>query len=248
MAQLNAPLRVDAMPELKVYPTESAQAQAAAELFLSWGRDAIAARGRFRVALSGGRGPRGLFQALAQRPQALDWGKVELYWVDERWVDWGSPESNYGEARRLWLAALEPGPRCFPLFDASLEPEAAALAYEKLLTENFAAALPVFDLMLLGMGPDGHTASLFPGQASLDETRRLCLAVRHPASGQERLTLTLPVLNASRRCVFLLSGAEKAALMAQVLAGRAQVPAARVRPPQGELLWLSDAAAAAQVA
>lgn len=234
------------MPKLQVFPTETAQAQAAADLFMAWAQEAIRSRGLFRVALSGGRGPRGLFQILAQRAGDLDWGKVELYWVDERWVAWDSADSNYGEARRLWLRGMAKGPRCFPMFNAALGPEAAAEAYAALLAQRFGAVPPVFDLILLGMGPDGHTASLFPGQASLDETRRLCLAVRHPTSGQVRLTLSLPVLNAARRCVFLLSGAEKAALLAQVLEGKSTVPAARVAPEHGDLLWLADASAAAQ--
>jgi 6-phosphogluconolactonase len=174
----------------------------------------------------------------------LDWSKVELYWVDERWVAWDNTDSNYGEAQRLWLAGRTKGPLCFPMYNAALEPEAAADAYAALLARRFGAVPPVFDLILLGMGPDGHTASLFPGQASLDEIRRLCLAVQQPTSGQVRLTLTFPVLNAARRCVFLLSGAEKAALLAQVLQGKAVVPAARVAPVHGDLLWLADAAAA----
>jgi 6-phosphogluconolactonase len=232
------------MPDLKVFPTEAAQAEAAADLFIAWGAEAIRVQGRFRVALSGGRGPRGLFQALAKRPKALDWVKVELYWVDERWVPWESPESNYGEASRLWLAAMAQGPACFPMFNAASDAAASARAYEIILSQRFGQVPPVFDLILLGMGPDGHTASLFPGQASLDETRRLCLAVRQPATGQERLTLTLPVLTAARRCVFILSGAEKAELLAQVLAGKSTVPASRVVPTHGEVLWLADASAA----
>jgi 6-phosphogluconolactonase len=236
------------MPDLKVFPTEAAQAAAAADLLVAWGAEAIRVHGRFRVALSGGRGPRGLFLALAKRPKALDWSKVELYWVDERWVPWTSPESNYGEANRLWLASMAQGPACFPMFNGALDAAAAARAYEIILSQRFGQVPPVFDLVLLGMGPDGHTASLFPGQASLDETRRLCLAVLQPATGQERLTLTLPVLTAARRCVFILSGAEKAELLAQVLAGTANVPAARVIPTHGELLWLADAGAAALAA
>ena len=235
------------MPEIKVFPSEAAQAEAAADLFVAWGAEAIRVKGRFRAALSGGRGPRGLFQALAKRPKALDWPSVELYWVDERWVPWESPENNYGEASRLWLASMAPGPVCFPMFNNAADAAAAARSYEIVLSQRFGQVPPVFDLVLLGMGPDGHTASLFPGQPSLDETRRLCLAVRQPSTGQERLTLTLPVLTAARRCVFILSGAEKAELLAQVLAGKADVPAARVVLTHGQVLWLADASAAARL-
>jgi len=235
------------MPELKTFDTEAALAQAAADLFIALGKEAIAARGRFRAALSGGRGPRGLFVNLSHRPKDLDWSRVELYWVDERWVPFIESDSNYGECQRLWLDGLAPGPLRFPMYDRGLQPDTAAHAYEERLVKNFGAALPVFDLALMGMGPDGHTASLFPGQPSLEERERLCLAVRHYQTGQQRITLTLPVINASRRCVFLLSGADKAGLLAEVLAGKADVPAARVHPSQGEALWLADAAAAALV-
>lgn len=235
------------MPDLRVFPSPSDQAQAAADLFVAWGQEALKARGVFRAALSGGSGPLGLFAALAQRPQALDWARVELYWVDERWVAPTDPASNYGEARRHWLDLLPMGPDCSPMFNPQLQPDAAAQAYAELLQARTSEAVPVLDLILLGMGLDGHTASLFPGQASLDEDRRLCLALRHPSTGQSRLTLTLPVLNAGRRCVFLLQGSEKAALLAEVLAGASTLPAARIRPSQGELIWLVDGAAAALV-
>ena len=234
------------MSPLKVCADEAEQAAVCADLFIDSGRQALGARGAYKVALSGGRGPRGLYRALEARRGDLDWGRVELYWVDERWVEPQSPESNYGEARRLWLDAwtASAGPVCHPMFRADLEPEAAADAYSALLSARVGRPWPVFDLALLGMGPDGHTASLFPGQPSLDERLRACLAVRQPASGQQRLTLTLPALNAARRCVFVLAGAEKAALLKRVLAGESDVPAARVRPAAGAPLWVADAAAA----
>jgi 6-phosphogluconolactonase len=232
------------MATLKRFKTEADLANGAAELFIAWANEAIREHGRFRAALSGGRGPRGLFAILAHRHKDVDWRRVELYWVDERWVPFFETDSNFGEAERLWLDGLAPGPLCFPMYDQALEPDAAAKAYEDLLVKNFGGVPPVFDLILLGMGPDGHTASLFPGQDSVHETRRLCLAVKQPSSGQQRVTLTLPVINAAKRCVFLLSGAEKAGLLAEVLAGNALVPAAHVRPAQGETLWLADATAA----
>jgi len=232
------------MSTLNIYPTQSAQAQAAADLFIACGIESIRERGGFRAALSGGRGPRGLFKNLAGRAASMDWGKVELYWVDERWVPWSDADSNYGEAGRIWLDGWATRPSCFPMYGEGLGLENAARAYEELLVGNFGCKLPVFDLVLLGMGQDGHTASLFPGHASLDETARLCLGVRQPATGQERLTLTLPVLNAARRRVFMLGGGEKAALLAEILAGgRSDLPAARVR--RQDTLWLADQDAAA---
>jgi 6-phosphogluconolactonase len=235
------------MPKLESFPTETALAEAAAAFFTALGRHAIRERGVYRAALSGGRGPRGMFRVLAGLPKALDWSKVELYWVDERWVDVESPESNYGEAGRMWLDRLRPAPARFPMYDPNRDPEAAAKAYAQLLKKRFNAELPVLDLALLGMGQDGHTASLFPGQPSLKETGRLCLAVRQPATGQQRLTLTYPVLKASRRCAFIVQGSEKADLLGRVLAGRVQVPAAQVSQAEGEVLWMADAEAASRV-
>lgn len=235
------------MPTLRRFPGPGALAQAAAELLVGCAKEAIAERGVFRAALSGGHDPRGMFSLLAANPPALDWSRVELYWVDERWVPVADPESNYGEAGRLWLDGLAQGPARFPMYDGAVEAPAGAEAYARLLRERFASPKPVFDLALMGMGPDGHTASLFPGAAELEESQRLCLALRHPASGQWRVTLTLPVINAARRVAFLVDGAEKAGLLAGVLDGSAKVPAARVRPLPGELLWMVDAAAAAQL-
>ncbi len=232
------------MPDVRVYPTQAEQAQAAADLFVSLGREPVAARGRFRAALSGGHDPHGMFEALKARPGDLDWGKVELYWVDERWVEWASPESNYGEAKRRWLDSLGSGPACFPMYRGPGNPEDAAEAYESLLMRRLGGRPPVLDLALLGMGPDGHTASLFPGSEALGERQRSCIAVRHPATGQVRLTLTLPVLNSARAAAFIVHGAAKAGTLARVLAGDAGLPAAWVKRDQGGALWLADREAA----
>ncbi|MGH7441224.1 MAG: 6-phosphogluconolactonase, partial [bacterium] len=138
------------MPNLTIFDDEAALAGAAADHFISKAQEALAARGRFRAALSGGRGPRGLFQVLAQKTGALDWRKVELYWVDERWVDWKSADSNYGEAGRLWLDGLKAGPGCFPMYRGPGDPNEAAELYETLLARRLASKPPVFDLVLLG--------------------------------------------------------------------------------------------------
>ncbi|HTB34348.1 MAG TPA: 6-phosphogluconolactonase [bacterium] len=234
------------MADLRVGQDDEDLARLAADHFIGQGREALAKRGRFNAALSGGRGPLGLFRALAGRPGDLDWSKVTLYWVDERYVPFKDPDSNFGAACRLWLDALSAGPTLRPMFKEGMDAETASRDYAALLRSELGPGTPVLDLCLLGMGPDGHTASLFPGQPSLSESSRLCLAVRHPSSGQERLTLTYPVLNASRNVAFIANGAEKAALLAQVLAGAADVPAARVRPAQAPV-WFVDRAAASKI-
>jgi 6-phosphogluconolactonase len=234
------------MAELRVGQDDAALARLAADYFVEQGREALAKRGRFNAALSGGRGPQGLFRALASRPGDLDWTKVTLYWVDERYVPFKDSDSNFGTACRLWLDGLKNGPRLRPMYREGVDVETAARDYAAQLRSELGPGTPVLDLCLLGMGPDGHTASLFPGQPSLSESSRLCLAVKHPSSGQDRLTLTYPVLNASRNVAFIAQGAEKAGLIAQVLAnhGLSDVPAARVRPASPPI-WFVDRAAAA---
>jgi 6-phosphogluconolactonase len=230
-------------PNLEVFEDEAALGQGAAERFVKWGRQSIGKNGLFRAALSGGRGPRGMFRALTKMQDSLDWSKVELYWVDERWVPWSDPESSYADTHKLWLDGLPKGPKAFPMWQQGLSPELGANAYEALLKKNFGSNLPVFDLCLLGMGPDGHTASLFPGQAALEEKNRLCIPARRPKDGEERITLTLPVLNASDQVAFILSGMEKKDLLKAVLEGKSEVPASKIRPSSGKLLWLADRSA-----
>ncbi len=232
------------MSRIEIFEDETALGQGAADRFVAWGRAALEKKGLFRAALSGGRGPRGMFRALAKMPQALDWSKVEIYWVDERWVPWSDPDSSYADTKKLWFDAMETKPEIFPMWLENKGPEEGALAYEALLKKNFASNVPAFDLCLLGMGPDGHTASLFPGQPSLKEEKRLCIAAKRPQDGQERITLTLPVFNAASQVAFLLSGAEKKDLLKAVREGRSDVPASLIRPKSGNLVWLADKAAA----
>ena len=233
------------MAELRVGQDDAALARMAADYFVEQGREALAKRGRFNAALSGGRGPQGLFRALANRPGDLDWTKVWLYWVDERYVPYKDSDSNFGTACRLWLDHLKNGPMLRPMYKEGMDVETASRDYAAHLRAELGPGTPVLDLCLLGMGPDGHTASLFPGQPSLSESSRLCLAVKHPTSGQDRLTLTYPVLNASRKVAFIAQGAEKAELIAKVLANHnlTDVPAARVRPAE-PAVWFVDPAAA----
>lgn len=227
--------------KLEIAAGETELAAAAAEHFIDWAKGAFQKQERFSVALSGGRGPQGMFQELKKRSGELDWSRIELYWVDERWAAFDDGQSNCGNTRRLLLDALKPGPEQFPMYMPGISPEAAAAQYEALLIKRFGEQGPFFDLCLLGMGPDGHTASLFPGQASLEEKQRLCFSVRHYQTGQERLTLSFPVINRSRRLVVLLSGAEKAKTLAEILEGHSSLPAARILPEFGELLWMSSA-------
>ena len=210
---------------------------------------AISVRGRARVALAGGSTPRALYRRLASdsRPR-VDWRRVVVFWGDERAVPPDHPDSNFGLARASGLLERVPA-RQVHRWATERAPEEAAKLYEEELAHEFATgpgALPSFDLILLGIGADGHTASLFSGTPALAERTRRAVANPVPALGAVRLTLTLPVLEAARAVVFLAAGSEKAEAVARAFGGwAADVPAGRVRPSAGTLDVLLDAEAAA---
>jgi 6-phosphogluconolactonase len=221
------------------FADDASLAEAAGSFFIASALEAIKAKGSFSVALSGGRGPLGMFRRLLQRASELDWPKLEIYWADERWVPFSHPDSNFGTARRLFLDLLpRPGPVLHPWDTSLVQPHEAALAYEAQLKQRFPPGGPFFDLCILGMGPDGHTASLFPGSLSLLEQEKLCLDVIQPSTKQGRLTLTLPVLNACASVLFLIQGTDKARLLDAVFAGHEPskaLPVARIEPTNGIL-------------
>jgi 6-phosphogluconolactonase len=233
------------MAALRIYPSSSELARAAAARFTASAREAIAERGRFVVALAGGSTPRPAYERLASEPfsRHIDWARVHVFWSDERCVPPDDPGSNYRMAREALL-------RRVPIPDQNVHrvrgeqlPDRAASSYQAELSSVLKGDR--FDLILLGMGADGHTASLFPGTSVLNERRALVRAV-YPDPGRGwRVTLTLPVINAARQVLFLVVGAEKAAALAGMRAGR-RLPAGRVRPADGELIWLVDRAAAGQ--
>jgi 6-phosphogluconolactonase len=238
--------------EMVVLPTPAAVAAEAADGFVTAARHAVRHRGRFLVALSGGRTPHAAFHLLRSAPRVTQvaWEQVEILWSDERAVPPDDPDSNYGAARESLLAHL-PGLRpeaVHRMPGEAADLDRAARDYEDELRQVADAAdgeVPVLDLVWLGMGVDGHTASLFPGNDALKITDRLVVATWPPGYDTPRLTLTYPVLNAARQVTFLVAGAEKAETLAAVRAG-ADLPAARVQAER--VSWLVDAAAAGQPA
>jgi len=211
---------------------------------------ASAAKGRFRVALSGGSTPKALYSLLASEEfrDRFPWRQVSWFWGDERFVPYDHPESNYRMTREAMLAKAPVPPENIYPVPTDGEPEEAARRYERTLQEAYGAptldpSRPLFDIVLLGMGPDGHTASLLPGDKVLDERKRWVAAVSH-GRPEVRITMTYPVIESSRHVAFLVEGAAKAAMLSAIRAGGSQVPAARVRPV-GELIWFADRAAAA---
>lgn len=213
---------------------------------------ALAAAGDFRICLSGGSTPRRLYETLASAEFVgkFPWQSVSWYWGDERFVPYDHPESNYRMAREAMLArAPVPAANIHPMPVAGA-PDDAARHYEHRLQEEYGAtaldpARPLFDIMLLGLGPDGHTASLIPGEPVLDERKRWVAAVSH-GRPEIRITLTYPPIESSRQIAFLVTGEEKASILSEIHAGGSTVPAARLRPA-GELVWFVDRAAAAKL-
>jgi 6-phosphogluconolactonase len=233
-------------------------ARAAAEEVVRLAGEAVAARGRFTFVLSGGSTPRSLFTLLADPHESfrdrITWNAVHVFWGDERCVPPDHPDSNYRMAREALLDHV-PIPAANVHRIAAENPDAAAAAalYDAELGTFFSLAdgenrgLPRFDLILLGLGPDGHTASLFPGNAAVHETERRVIAPFVEKLNTHRITLTAPVLNHAAVVIFLVSGAEKVAALAAVIEGARQVdlyPAQIIQPDDGALMWLVDNAAA----
>jgi 6-phosphogluconolactonase len=239
--------------EFRVLATPALVAEAGANTFVAAAREAVDARGRFLVALSGGRTPHlvyHLLRAVADR-SLIPWSRVEFFWSDERAVSLSDPASNAGEARRALLDQIPDvlPAAIHPLTDGHGDLDAAARAAEaeiRRVTQTPAPALPVLDLVWLGLGADGHTASLFPGSAVLDETDRLVAVCDAPPAtpghAGARLTMTLPLLNAAREVTFMVTGPDKADALARIRHGDLALPAARVAAAR--TAWLVDAAAA----
>ena len=212
-------------------------------------QEALAAAGAFRVSLSGGSTPKSLYGLLASDDfiGRFPWERVSWYWGDERFVPYDHPDSNYRMTREAMLAKAPVPPGNIHPVPTDGSPEEAALRYERTLQAAYGGvtldpARPLFDITLLGLGPDGHTASLLPGEPELDERDRWVAAVSH-GRPEVRITMTYPAIESSRHVAFLVSGAEKAAVFKTIRAGGGDLPAARVAPV-GELIWFVDRAAA----
>jgi 6-phosphogluconolactonase len=226
----------------------------AAELFKAAARAHVDQRGRFVVALSGGSTPRGMHRLLASPPALTEvpWEHTHLFWVDERCVPASDPESNLGGAWRDLLQYLPLPRENIHFVRGDFPPEEAAEDYQLELSRFFELGegeFPIFDLIFLGMGKDGHTASLFPGSSALIEESSMVVAVKGGIPNVGRITLTYPVLNRARQILFLVAGREKAeAVKALLEDDRPELPAARIKPLQGDVIWLLDQEAASLLA
>jgi 6-phosphogluconolactonase len=235
--------------EVVVLPDPGALAHEAARRFVSLAREAAGSRGRFSVALSGGSTPGGLYRLLAEEPyrSQVPWDAVHLFWGDERCVPPDDPGSNYHLADESLLSRVPVPPENVHRVRGELEPASAARDYEHQIQDFFCGPHARFDLILLGLGEDGHTASLFPGSPALAETERLVAAATavYQDRPAQRVTFTLPILNSARQVLFLVAGSAKAAVVQAVLEGADdRLPARQVQPLAGGITWLLDAQAA----
>ena len=237
---------------IEVLPTPADLFHAAAEEFVRLGRAAIAERGRFAVALSGGSTPRSLYALLAQDYSDFAWSQTYLFFGDERHVPPDHPESNYRMVNEALLGKVTiPAKNIYRVRAEMPDAEAAAADYDGKLRTFFKLApgeFPHFDLILLGLGPDGHTASLFPDSAGLKEQSRLVIANWVEKFKTDRITFTFPVLNHTTDVMFLASGPDKATMVRDVLEGSRTPPfPAQLVQPEGRLVWMLDEAAASQL-
>ncbi len=242
------------MGEFEVIIEENATelALTGAERFLGDAKASTSQRGHFSVAVSGGSTPRTMHRNLAREPfcSQIPWNETHIFYVDERCVPIDDPASNFGDLKRdlieqapLPIENIHPMPGETTLVDG-------ARAYERELKAFFQqnAGFPVFDLIFLGIGKDGHTASLFPGQAALEEKEQWIVSVKGGNPDVHRLTMTLPVINHARHVVFLVSGEGKAGILKEIFEESSMpLPAQRINPVKGQLTWLLDRAAASRL-
>jgi len=240
-------------PYVVIVPDNAALSRKAAQEFYRCASDAIVARGRFAVALSGGSTPRGLYELLARDQESgdahLPWEKVFVFFGDERHVPPTDSQSNYRMAKEAFLDRLPIPPGNIFRIEAELDAEAAARRYEEKLRSFYTlapGAWPRFDLILLGLGDDGHTASLFPASAALAEQSRLAVANWVEKLDTWRITLTYPVLNHAAEVMFVVSGRKKAEIVTQVFSTResGKFPSQNVMPEDGRIVWMLDEDAA----
>lgn len=235
--------------EIRIFPDLEALSRAAAGIFVEEAAKGTAQQGHFAVALSGGSTPKRTYELLAAEPfrDRITWRQVHIFWGDERGVPPEDPQSNYRLARRAFLEHVPLPPENVHPIPAFPGVEMGARHYEGELKVFFGPAAPRFDLILLGLGADGHTASLFPGSWVLGEERLWVAGVRAPGGGGGRVTLTAWAINQAALVVFLVAGKDKAEALKNVMEGVREpqrFSAQLIRPASGKLLWLVDKAAA----
>lgn len=226
---------------IEIFADPKELAQGAAEYFVAQSPET--------VALSGGSTPKLMFQILAEQfRDQVPWDRIHFFWSDERHVAPDHPESNYRMANEALLSHVPVAANnVHRIHGEDPNAEEAASEYEQTIVQVMSQTLPRLDLIFLGLGNDGHTASIFPGSEVLHETKRLVAAPYLEKFNSYRVTMTLPLLNNGASIVFLVSGAEKAEIVKEIFEGENKYPAQKVKPTNGELIWMLDKEAAAQI-
>ncbi len=241
------------LPAIQIFPDLEVLSHHAASIFINLPESCITSHGRFTVAISGGSTPRRLYALLGseQYRNSVDWNHVHFFWVDERCIPEENEESNFKLAFDLLLSKVHIPRENIHRIKGEESPEKAAREYEDDIKRFFGiSGLPVFDLIILGMGEDGHTASLFPRSLSLKETERFAAPVYRERPEVNRTTLTLPVLNNASQILFLVSGKSKADMVQKILGEghkKEPYPAGLIKPTHGKLLWFIDKEAASKL-
>lgn len=232
--------------EVHIFPDNDAVAAAFAEWLVDW----LNQQGKVSIALSGGSTPKVLFRLLAEQyAEAVNWSKVQLYWGDERCVPAGHEDSNYGMTQELLLKHIDIPLANIHRVRGEDPPQQEAERYGEVMESQLSESegYPEFDLIILGMGSDGHTASIFPHEKELIMADKPCAVATHPETGQHRITLTGPVINRAKQVVFLVTGASKRDKIREIICEEGEwssYPAAHIRPLSGKLDWFLDEAAA----
>jgi 6-phosphogluconolactonase len=240
------------MDNIHIFDTQKLLAEAIADYFSNMIIDSLREKNQVNIALSGGNTPILFFNALIDLQTPISWGKTHIYWVDERCVAPDDPQSNYGMTKKHLLDKIYIPPDNIHRIFGEAVPEKEAKRYSQEILQEVGSVnnWPAFDWILLGLGGDGHTASLFPGSPLLKTTNSISALTKHPETGQKRITLTLPVLNQGRKITFLVSGSSKTRVIQEIFEApnkHSNHPAARVNPVNGMIKWFLDKDAAADL-
>jgi 6-phosphogluconolactonase len=242
-------------PEINIVVNYEDLCERVTEEILVLSSKKIASQGKFTMALAGGSTPKGIYECMVEPyyRNEFKWEKIHLFWGDERWVPHGDQRSNYRMVSEALISKVKiPSGNIHPVRTDACDPETSAHLYEKVIGKEFQLnkdEFPIFDLVLLGLGQDGHTASLFPGNPALVVKDRLVVSTSQEGIPEKRITLTLPVINHAAMIFFLISGQEKAGVVAEVLENKkkSNYPAKMIEPYQGSVNWFLDKAAASEL-
>jgi 6-phosphogluconolactonase len=236
-------------PEIKIFKTRESMIDRFVHLWQDIARKALIHSGRFTVALSGGRTPVPYLDTLAKKIPETIWQNTHIFLVDERHVPWSDPDSNYGMIKKAVFSHFKISKSQLHPVPFEKTPELSAESYENSLRQFFRESeLPELDLIVLGLGADGHIASLFPGNPALKETSRWTASVKQPSVPHARITLTYPVLNTGKNVIFVVEGAGKSGRVREVVCEQKKtLPASHIRPVNGSLVWLLDQEAGSEL-